>query len=59
MFKSIRLKRTLLYAAIGGVAGLGLSYLSQSFGSSCSIMCNSWLATGYGVFGGLIISFGE
>lgn len=59
MFKSLRLKKTLLYVAIGGVAGLGLSFVSQSFGSSCSIMCNTWLATGYGAFGGLILSIGE
>lgn len=59
MFKSLRIKRTLLFAAIGGLAGLGLSWLSQSFGSSCTIMCNNWLASGYGVFAGLVISIGE
>jgi len=59
MFKSIRIKRTLLFAAIGGLAGLGLSFVSQSFGSSCSIMCNSWLASGYGVFAGAVLSIGE
>jgi hypothetical protein len=50
----INFRKIGLYAVLGGVVGLGVSYLYGQLGSTCSIMCNPYLATGIGVMFGVL-----
>ena len=45
------LSRVLLFGLAGVLIGLGASWLSGQFGSSCSIMCNPYIA---GTVGGVL-----
>lgn len=48
-----------LFAAVGAIIGVGISLVSSHFGSSCSIMCNQWLAGGFGAMFGGVMSLDE
>ena len=48
--------RALIGIAIGAIAGLALSQVSQAFGSQCTIMCNTPVAMAYMGFVGLVVA---
>jgi len=44
---------------LGGVAGLGFSFLSGWLGSSCTIMCNPYIAGSMGMLVGALFVIGD
>lgn len=48
--------RALIGIAIGAIAGLVLSQVSQAFGSQCTILCNPPIAMAYLGFVGLVMA---
>lgn len=43
-----KIKRTALFVGVGVVIGLAFSFLSGQLGSSCTIMCNPYIAGSLG-----------
>ncbi len=48
--------RAIIGIVIGAAAGFAMSYMSQSMGSQCTIMCNWPIAMAYMGFVGLIVA---
>ncbi|MFZ5979344.1 MAG: hypothetical protein ACOYVF_01820 [Candidatus Zixiibacteriota bacterium] len=53
------LKRTLIYAFLGGIAGFILNFAYINLGSTRQIMCNPYLAVTLGVVFGAVLSLGD
>jgi uncharacterized membrane protein (DUF106 family) len=48
--------RALIGLAIGAVAGLAFSHISQALGSQCTIMCRPVIAMSYLGFVGMVVA---
>lgn len=48
--------RALVGIALGAIAGLVFSQVSQALGSQCTIMCNPPIAMAYMAFVGLVVA---
>ena len=52
-----RVKKFAAFIVVGGLMGLGISYLYGQVGASCSIMCNPVYALAFGGAVGALMAF--